>query len=138
MNEDKDKVIAQLLDFEMNGITQRQKDVLSRAIDLLKDKATRKRDALELSELTRMQERLNSIKLNRPVNILNYMKDVFIEGQRSIFAIFDLVGIILFFFPSIAQSLTTDTSITRIVGGLIFFISFMWANFSLYKKFSEK
>jgi hypothetical protein len=136
MSEEKDKVSAQLMDFEMNGITQRQKDVLSREIELLKDKATRKRDALELSEIIRMQERLNSIKLNRPVNILDYMKDVFIEGQRSIYAIFDLVGIILFFFPSVAQSLTTDLSITRIVGGLIFFISFTWANYSLYKKLS--
>ena len=136
MSEEKDKVAARLVDFEMSGVTQRQKDVLAREIERLMDAATRKRDALELSHLKGMQERLNSIKLNRPVNIFDYLKDVFIEGQRSVLTIFDIVGIILFFFPSIAQSLITDVALTRVIGGSIFFISFLWAKFSLYKKLS--
>ena len=136
MSEEKDKVSAQLFEFEMNGITQRQKDVLSKEIDLLIDAEARKRNALEVSKLERMRDRLNAIKLNRPVNIFDYMKDVFVEGQRSVLTVFDIAGIILFFFPSIAQSLVTDIALTRLIGGLIFFISFLWANFSVYKKLS--
>ena len=136
MNEE-DKVSSKLLDFEMNGITQRQKDVLARQINLLIDEAARKRDALEVTKLQRMHERLNAIKLNRSVNILDYMKDVFVEGQRYVFTLFDIGGIILYLFPSIAQSLIADVVLTRIIGGLIVVISFLLANFSLYKKLSE-
>ena len=136
MSEEKDKVSAKLFDFEMNGMNQRQKDVLSKELELLIDAEARKRDALEVSKLQRMQERLNAIKVKRPVNIFDYMKDVFVEGQRSVLTVFDIVGIILFFFPSIAQSLVTDIALTRLIGGLIFFISFLWANFSVYKKLS--
>ena len=136
MSEEKDKVSAQLFEFEMHGITQRQKDVLSRAINLLMDVASRKRETLEICRLQKMQAHLNAIKVKRPVNIFDYLKDVFIEGQRSVFTVFDIVGVILFFFPSIAQSLITDIALTRIIGGLIFFISFLWANFNLYKKLS--
>lgn len=136
MSEEKNKVSAQLLDFEMNGINQRQKDVLSKALSLLINKAAHQRDALEIVDLQRMQERLNAIKLNRRVNIFDYLKDVFVESQRSIYSFFDIIGVILFFFPSVAQSLINDVTLTRIIGGLIFFISFLSANFNLYKKLS--
>ena len=138
MNEEKDRVRTQLLDFEMSGsITKRQKDVISREIaDLIKD-AAGQRDALELSHLQAMQSRLDRIKLKKPVNFFSYLKDIFTEGQRIVFTVFDIVGIVLFFFPSLAQSLINDVALTRIIGGSIFFISFLWANFSLYKKLSE-
>jgi len=136
MSEEKDRVSTQLFDFEMNGMNQRQKDVVSNEIGSLLNAAARKRDALELSDLQKMQERLNAIKVNRPVNIFDYLKDVFVESQRRILTVFDIVGIILFFFPSVAQSLITDVALTRIIGGLIFFVSFLWANYSLYKRLS--
>lgn len=138
MSEEKDKFSARLLDFEMNGMTKRQKDVLSKQLVILIDKAARARDALEVVEIQRMQERLNAIELNRPVNVFDYLRDVFIEGQIAVFTFFDLVGIILFFFPSLAQSLIDDVSVIRLVGGIIFFVSFLWANFNLYKKLSEE
>jgi len=123
MNEEKDRVRTQLLDFEMSGsITKRQKDVISREIaDLIKD-AAGQRDALELSHLQAMQSRLDRIKLKKPVNFFSYLKDIFTEGQRIVFTVFDIVGIVLFFFPSLAQSLINDVALTRIIGGSIFFI----------------
>ena len=136
MSESKDKVNSLLLEFEMYGITERQKNVLSKAIKLLVDKAAGERDALELVDLQRMQKRLNDIKLNRSVNIFDYLNAVFIEGQPITFIFFDFVGIILFFFPSVGQSLINDVTLTRVVGGSIFFVSFLWANYNLYKKLS--
>lgn len=96
MIDDKEKVSALLLEFEMNGATERQKGVLSKAIDLLIDEAARKRDALEINKLQRMQKRLDEIKLNRSVNFFDYLKALFTEGQSIAFAIFDIIGIVIF------------------------------------------
>ena len=39
----------------------------------------------------------------RTVNIFDYLRSVFIEGQSILLLIFDLIGILLFFVPSIGQ-----------------------------------
>ncbi|HUK99570.1 MAG TPA: hypothetical protein VLX29_01805 [Nitrospirota bacterium] len=104
MSEEKDKVRSQLLDFEMNGsITQRQKDVMAREIDVLLQDGARQRDALEVVHLQEMQEQLNAIKLSKPASILDYIKEVFGEGQQIAFTIFDIIGIILLSLPSLAN-----------------------------------
>lgn len=135
-NEKKDQINARLLDFEMEGITQRQKDVMKREIQSLLKGAARQRDALEVHRINEMKERLNAIKLNRPVNIFDYIKDVFIESRQRIYTLFDIVGIVLFFIPSTAEILIANAVYTRLVGGIIFFISFVGANYNLYKKLS--
>jgi hypothetical protein len=63
-----------------------------------------------------------------------YLKAIFAESQRLVFTAFDIVGIILFFFPHLAQGLVDDVTIARGVGGLIVFMSFLLANFTLYRK----
>jgi hypothetical protein len=67
-------------------------------------------------------------------SFLEYLTALLTETEQKAFAFFDLVGIILFFFPQLAQSLTTDELLARTVGGFVFFLSFLLANFSLYRK----
>ncbi|MBN1449984.1 MAG: hypothetical protein JW963_03140 [Anaerolineales bacterium] len=55
MSEEKDRVNNLLFDFELHGLTNRQKEVLSEAFVRLLDDATRKRDALEVVNIQRMQ-----------------------------------------------------------------------------------
>jgi hypothetical protein len=67
----------------------------------------------------------------------HYLKAVFTEGQPLVFTAFDIVGIVLFFFPHLAESLVKDETLARAVGGLIFFASFFLANFSLYRRLTR-
>jgi hypothetical protein len=69
-------------------------------------------------------------------SFLKYLKEIFGESQRYIFTVFDVVGIILLFFPRLAQGLIDDEVLARTIGGLIFFASFSLANFNLYRKLS--
>ena len=70
-------------------------------------------------------------------DLINYLKAMFAEGRRSVLTAFDIVGMVLFFFPKVTQKLFDDELSTRIIGGLIFCLSFVYANFLLYKKLSK-
>ena len=72
----------------------------------------------------------------RSLIFFDYLRSVFIEGQSIFLLIFDLIGILLLFVPSLGQSFFDDAILTRAIGGAIFFISFLWANYNLYKKLS--
>ena len=63
-----------------------------------------------------------------------YLNAVFVESQRRLFTAFDVVGIVLFLFPHLAERLTKDVSLVRITGAIIFLVSFVLANFTLYRK----
>jgi hypothetical protein len=67
-------------------------------------------------------------------DFLNYLKTVFLESGRWVFAIFDGLGILLFFQPHWTEHFLKDELAARIVGGTIFLVSFLLANFSLYRK----
>lgn len=69
-------------------------------------------------------------------DLAKYLKEIFGESQRIIFTVFDVIGIILFFFPHLAQGLVGDETLAKSIGGLIFFVSFLLANFNLYRKLS--
>jgi hypothetical protein len=71
------------------------------------------------------------------VDLLAYLKAVFIETWQKIFTFFDILGIVLFFYPQIAADLVNDLTFVRIIGLLIFFLSFLSANFSLYRKLAQ-
>jgi hypothetical protein len=71
-------------------------------------------------------------------DLAKYLKEVFGESQRIVFTVFDVIGIVLFFFPHLAQGLVDDEALARSIGGLIFFISFLLANFNLYRKLSAE
>ena len=56
-------------------------------------------------------------------NIFGYLKSVFIESWQLAFTFFDLIGIILFLYPNLADKLVKDDVITRLIGGGIFIAS---------------
>ncbi len=66
-----------------------------------------------------------------------YGKAVFAETWRGILTLFDILGIVLFLYPKLSASLTNDESLVKTTGGLIFFLSFSLANFSLYRKLTD-
>jgi hypothetical protein len=63
------------------------------------------------------------------------MKTVLFESGRWVFAIFDFIGVVLFFFPSLLGMVQQNQSATQLLGAIIFIISFTFANFTLYNKF---
>jgi hypothetical protein len=71
------------------------------------------------------------------VDLLAYLKAVFVETWQKTFTFFDILGIVLFFYPGIAAHLVNDIALIKTVGALIFFTSFLLANFSLYRKLTQ-
>lgn len=71
-------------------------------------------------------------------DLLDYFKSVFLESSRWVLAIFDILGVILFFQPNLAESLLENTQTIRAVGGIIFLVSFVIANFALYRKLAPQ
>ena len=66
-----------------------------------------------------------------------YLEAVFVETWHWLFTIFDVVGVVLFFYPQLAGGLTDNEALVRTVGGLMFFCSYLLANFSLYRKLAR-
>ncbi len=64
----------------------------------------------------------------------SYLRAVFFESQRWVFTAFDLIGIVLFFFPNLTEYLGQNVAIARQIGLIIFVLSFIAANFALYRK----
>lgn len=71
-------------------------------------------------------------------DLIAYLKAVFVETWNIVFTLFDVLGIVLFFFPTLANSLVSNEALVRTIGGLIFFSSFLLANFTLYIKLVEE
>ncbi len=67
-----------------------------------------------------------------------YLKAVFVDGVQKIFTFFDAFGIVIYFFPKLSEWLSLNESLVRGVGGAIVLISFLLANFSLYRKLEKK
>jgi hypothetical protein len=70
-------------------------------------------------------------------DLLAYLKAVFVETWQKLFTLFDILGIVLLIYPELAKGLANNESLIRIIGGCIFFLSFLLANFSLYRKLAE-
>jgi hypothetical protein len=71
------------------------------------------------------------------IDFLSYLKAVFVETWQKVFTLFDILGIALFVYPKLAGSIANDESLIRTIGGLIFLISFLLANFALYRQLAE-
>jgi hypothetical protein len=67
-------------------------------------------------------------------DLFGYLKSVFFETWQKVFTLFDILGLLLFFYPKVARCLEDNPSLAKTIGGLMFFISFLIANFSLYRK----
>jgi hypothetical protein len=91
-----------------------------------------------LFSVLRKHERLKRFMKLFLQDLAKYLKEIFGESQRIVFTVFDIIGIILFFFPHLAQGLVDDEALARNIGGLIFFVSFLSANFNLFRKLSVK
>jgi hypothetical protein len=71
-------------------------------------------------------------------DLLSYLKAVFLESGRWVLAIFDILGVVLFFQPHLAESFFQNIQIIRTVGGSIFVFSFLIANFALFRKLTPQ
>lgn len=67
-------------------------------------------------------------------DIAAYLKAVFIESQRWVFTAFDVLGLILFFSPHLAENLINNTVLARGIGGAVIVCSLLLANFTLYER----
>jgi len=65
----------------------------------------------------------------------SYLKAVFYDGSQKVFTAFDILGILLFFFY---DSIELSRSMTTTIGVGIILLSFVLANFSLYRKSVKK
>lgn len=65
--------------------------------------------------------------------ICAYLKAVLVESKQRIFTLFEILGIALFFLPRLAKTIGSDELLARVLGGGIFLISFMIANFLAYR-----
>ena len=70
-------------------------------------------------------------------DLLAYLRAIFIETWQKVFTLFEILGMVLFFYPKLADGFVNNESLVRTVGGVVFFISFLLANFSLYRKLIE-
>lgn len=65
-------------------------------------------------------------------NLVKFLVAVFWESWQKTFTLFSILGIVIFFFPSVSEKLIEDEVLARTIGGLIFFFSFLFANYSIY------
>jgi len=63
-----------------------------------------------------------------------FIKAVFWESWQKAFTFFGILGIIQFFFPNFNEKLIREEALARTIGGSVFFISFLIANFVVYLK----
>jgi hypothetical protein len=63
-----------------------------------------------------------------------YLKAVFVDGIRKVFTLFEVLGIAFYFFPGFDEWLRLNEGLRRSIGGAVILISFILANFSLYRK----
>ena len=67
-------------------------------------------------------------------DIAGYLRAVFIASWRWIGILVDMLGILLFCFPSSLKWLIEDEPLTRAIGSVVFFVSFLVANFFVYRE----
>ncbi len=70
-------------------------------------------------------------------DLTSYLKAIFAQTSQVIFTFLDVVGLVLFVYPSLAQGLQSDESLTRIIAGSILFLSFFLGNFTLYRNLAR-
>ena len=71
-------------------------------------------------------------------DISAYLKAVFLDGIQKTFTFFDALGLIVYFLPNLGDWLTLNETKAKSIGGAIILISFLLANFSLYRKLAKK
>lgn len=67
-------------------------------------------------------------------DIISYLKDILIGSTNRIITIFDVIGIVLFLYPQLANKIVSNKLVIRILGISIFLLCFLIANFLTYRK----
>lgn len=67
-------------------------------------------------------------------DISGYLRAVFVESWRWTAIVFDVVGIVMFCSPSSFERVTQNAALAQAIGGGVFFLSFLVANFLLYRE----
>lgn len=62
-----------------------------------------------------------------------FLSAVFVEGISKVFTLLDLLGVVLFVWPQLPERIANQ-QLTRGIGGAIFMVSFVVANFIVYRK----
>ena len=59
-------------------------------------------------------------------DLLSYVKAAFVESHQVIFTLFDVLGIILFLVPQLAEYFGRNELDARVLGGILFFLFFVF------------
>lgn len=62
-----------------------------------------------------------------------YLKELFLESTQKVFLFFEIIGIVIFFQPDYSDVLSENRALIRLIGGLVFLLSFLFANFAIYR-----
>lgn len=65
--------------------------------------------------------------------LISYLKDILVGGIKWVFDLFAVLGIVLFFLPELADNPEINELLIRFIGGGIFLLSFLIANFFAYR-----
>jgi hypothetical protein len=64
-----------------------------------------------------------------------FLKAVFLESwPKIVFLVFDIIGIVVFFLPNLSSWCEMQAAWARVIGAGIFFLSFLLANFLVYRE----
>lgn len=67
-----------------------------------------------------------------------YLRAVFFDGVQKTFTLFDILGLVIYFLPKLGESLSQDMSLATNIGEGIILVSFLLANFSLYRSLAKR
>jgi hypothetical protein len=77
--------------------------------------------------LSSKRRKLKRKKANRVVwgyrtmkDFFSYLKAVFVGVQQIVFTVFDIIGLVIFFYPNMGNSLGSNLNIVRFFGAIVF------------------
>jgi hypothetical protein len=62
-----------------------------------------------------------------------YLKELFLESTQKVFLLFEIIGIVIFFQPDYSDVLSENRALIQLIGGLVFLLSFLLANYAIYR-----
>jgi hypothetical protein len=67
-------------------------------------------------------------------DLVGYIRDVFVEGTQWILTIFEILGVVTFLYPDVAQWATSNEEAVRSLAGSVAAACFVVANFRVYRR----
>jgi|SRR3989344_1469372 len=69
-------------------------------------------------------------------DFFDYLRDLLVEGFQKAFLLFDIFGIVLVLYPNFVSRWLANEVLTKTIGVVILVLSFLLANFTLYRRFA--